>query len=95
LSFSGTFLRQIRYQGGDTDRLAPLIVGPEPPSVEHKELEKELGAKSPYDNIALFVVGGVVVVVLLSVALRRPQGYVSDNEPSPSFVDQDPNAPGD
>ena len=31
--FEGTFLRRLRYQGGDTARLAPLIVGDGPPSV--------------------------------------------------------------
>ena len=29
--FIGTFLRRVRYRGGDLDRLAPLIVGPGPP----------------------------------------------------------------
>ncbi len=31
--FVGTFLRRITYRGADTDRVAPLVVGPEPPSV--------------------------------------------------------------
>src|SRR6185437_9218161 len=29
--FEGTFLKLIRYQGGDVARLAPLLVGPQAP----------------------------------------------------------------
>jgi hypothetical protein len=32
VTFSGTFLKQIRYAAGDGDRLAPLIVGDQPPA---------------------------------------------------------------
>lgn len=32
VAFSGTFLKRIKYHGADTDRLAPLIVGPVVPS---------------------------------------------------------------
>jgi hypothetical protein len=31
MAFTGTFLRRVRYQGGDAPRLAPLIVGGRPP----------------------------------------------------------------
>ncbi|HEU5118336.1 MAG TPA: hypothetical protein VFT74_17090, partial [Isosphaeraceae bacterium] len=33
LEFQGTFLRLLRYSSGDGPRLAPLIVGPNPPGV--------------------------------------------------------------
>ncbi len=33
LEFEGTFLRLLRYSSGDGPRLAPLIVGPDPPRV--------------------------------------------------------------
>ena len=30
--FTGTFLKMVRYAGGDGARLAPLIVGDQPPT---------------------------------------------------------------
>ncbi len=36
--FDGTFLRRIRYRGGDVDRFAPLVVGPGAPRVERPAL---------------------------------------------------------
>jgi hypothetical protein len=43
--FSGTFLKMVRYAGGDGARLAPLVVGDRPPSSVHEPL-KANGARS-------------------------------------------------
>jgi hypothetical protein len=47
LRFEGTFLRRIRYAGGDVARLAPLIVGAGPPRVV-EEREAEAPTTWPY-----------------------------------------------
>ncbi len=89
VGFTGTFLRKVRYHGGDVDRLAPLVVGPEPPGVEQSAPEVFNPPASPFDGIALLVVGGMVMLTLVRVAIRRPRPRPIVEAPTPVFDDGD------
>ena len=85
--FSGTFLRRVRYKGGDVDRLAPLIVGPAPPRVETPAPTAGAGALgSAYDGPFVMVMGGIVGLALLRAWLRRPPPPI-ETGPPPVFED--------
>ena len=88
ITFDGTFLRRIRYRGGDVDRLAPLIVGPGPPRVERPAPAAPAGASgSAFDGMLVAVLGGIVVLILLRAHLRRPSSPRIVAEPPPEFQD--------
>ena len=70
VEFSGTFLRVVRYRGGDVDRLAPLIVGTEPPRMEKPSADVLTSINSPFDTVAILLIGGIVVLALVRVAMR-------------------------
>ena len=85
--FEGTFLRRVRYAGGDVDRLAPLVVGPAPPRVEPPAapaVASPLG--SAFDGPFVLVMGGIVVLALVRAWLRRPDAPI-DIDPPPEFED--------
>jgi hypothetical protein len=89
--FVGTFLRRIRYQGGDTARLAPLIVGPGPPVVAAPAAvtsPNRKGDESWIDWTVGLVAALVVALVLAHQHWRRParRGSTID-EPIPQFED--------
>ena len=91
VAFDGTFLRRIRYRGGDADRLAPLIVGPGPPRVDRPAPAAPPGASgSPFDTMFVAVLGGIVVLVLLRAHLRRPASPRIVEEAPPEFQDGPP-----
>jgi hypothetical protein len=98
--FEGIFLRQVRYQGGDTARLAPLVVGDGPPAVitaAPKPAPTDAGADEAWGHFTAFDWGlglGAAVVVALVLARqhlrrapRKPLRLESEIEPPPEFVD--------
>ncbi len=62
--FSGVFLRRIRYRGGDSDRLAPLIVGDAAPIAERPTAEM-LAWGSSGSRVGLSVAAAVAVAAVL------------------------------
>jgi len=88
--FVGTYLRRIRYAGGDVDRLAPLIVGPAPPRVPPRTARTPASvatdrAGDPLNDGLLAAVAALVVVLILGWQhLRRPVTRTSVLEPGPA-----------
>jgi hypothetical protein len=89
--FVGTYLRRIRYQGGDVPRLAPLIVGPRPPapialSPAHFPTRAKADA---WIDWAIGIAVAVVVALVLgrqhlrTLSLQRPS---PDRERPPEFL---------
>ena len=100
--FAGTFLRRIAYQGGDTKRLAPLIVGPSLPAVlaaDSTTATNPLGPIFGNDHAADWgiglMLGSGVVWYLLRRHLSRPPVLAPPIGPSPAFLDGDPLGPFD
>ena len=87
IEFEGTFLRKVRYQGGDVDRLAPLIVGPEVPQIHRQAAEAPKSVGSPFSGWFIVVIGGVVVLTFVRVMLRRPRRKAIIEDPPPLFTD--------
>ncbi len=94
--FVGTFLRRITYRGADTDRVAPLLVGPEPPTV----LDPASGPGGDGwgsifggDHFGDWGIGLAaslgVLWVLLRRHLSRPLDPIQPIDPSPTFLDGD------
>ena len=85
LVFEGTFLKLVRYQGGDEPRLAPLIVGPGPP------VEVSSAAAAPslgFSKVDWAVAGVPAVLALLWIVARhasRPRPRATQVEPDPEF----------
>ena len=96
--FDGTFLKQVRYQGGDGPRLAPLIVGGGPPIASAKAPappRPRRGYGSTLDWTAGLIVAGFVVLFVARMHLNKPfartSGWATD--PPPEFLtsaDDDP-----
>ena len=85
--FSGRFLKRIKYQGGDTPRVAPLLVGPRAPSGAANGSGTEGSSWTSVDWI--MASGGmlVVVMILLGRHVARPAESPSRPEPPPAFID--------
>jgi hypothetical protein len=88
--FDGTFLRRIRYRGGDVDRLAPLIVGPGHPAVEPLAMSGPPASRSPFEGVVVAVLAATVVLALLRAHLRRPLRRPIVDAPPPEFQDGHP-----
>jgi hypothetical protein len=98
LSFTGTYLKLVEYQGGDGRRLAPLIVGPAPPvavAVARDRPPSGVPAEEPPSRrldwtiglAAALVVAAVLAYQHLRRPLRRPLELKSRVEPEPVFDD--------
>lgn len=87
--FEGTFLKRVRYRGGDVDRLAPLVVGPGPPEVvDTARMLMDRGAWGRIDWMVGVVAAAVVLMALLRVGLHRSGRRPPRNPgPPPEFVD--------
>ena len=99
--FEGTFLRRLRYQGGDADRLAPLVVGDRPPAVTTpappRPTRPPPGLAPPGAGLTRFEWPlGLLAAAVLALALARrhllgpsrpPVRPRGDEEPPPEFVD--------
>ncbi len=98
--FEGTFLRQIRYQGADTARLVPLIVGARAPillvkapkpATAHEPASTSGERKLWVDWTIGVVAAGVVALVLarkhLQAPQRRPLPSRHDDEAAPEFIE--------
>jgi hypothetical protein len=93
--FDGTFLKQIRYRGGDTARLAPLIVGDRPPTVvtpaRKNGLSERAAARSGgwVDWALGLAAAGFVALVLARRHMSRPSPPPippRQMDPPPEFV---------
>ncbi|WP_435017292.1 hypothetical protein TA3x_004896 [Tundrisphaera sp. TA3] len=90
VEFEGTYLKRLRYPGGDADRLAPLLVGPAPPSRANPGTPS--GAARPWATADLMVGLGVAAAVALLLARRhlaRPARPIRERgtDPEPEFDD--------
>jgi hypothetical protein len=73
--FRGTFLKRLRYQSADGDRLAPLIVGSAPPMAGINPPARSLelpGWSMQTDWVLGLAMGSLVALVLAFQHLRRP-----------------------
>ncbi|MDR3633679.1 MAG: hypothetical protein P4L84_07565, partial [Isosphaeraceae bacterium] len=90
--FVGTYLKRVQYQGGDVPRLAPLIVGAQPPALVMSapaSSARSPGGLSALDWTLGLIVTGLVVLVLGRQHLRRPERPRLDSQvlgPPPEFV---------
>lgn len=97
--FEGTYLKRLRYRGGDADRLAPLIVGDRPPAVTTPAPPRGAAEPEPEpargsDPVAWafgLVCAGFVALALarrhLSGPPRRLPRPERDLDPPPEFLD--------
>jgi hypothetical protein len=89
--FAGTFLKQVRYQGGDGPRLAPLIVGPRPPTALEpapSEAPRPVPSIRWLDGTVGLAAACFVALMLARQHLRRPRRPPEpDAEPPPVFED--------
>jgi len=87
VEFEGTSLRRVRYQSGDVDRLAPLIVGAQPPRIHQPAPKVSKPSDSPFDGLFLLVMAGIVALTLARGMLRRPRTGAIVADPPPMFHD--------
>jgi len=101
VAFTGTFLRRLRYAADDGDRLAPLIVGAEPPRVEARAPSRPLDfrpdAPAPAWSdstwgVGLFVGLATAAALLAWRTLSRPAPIrrgrrPTSADPEPQFLD--------
>jgi hypothetical protein len=86
--FRGTFLKQVRYQAGDGDRLAPLIVGQGAPKVVARpNPARPSGSSAATDWTFAAILAGLVILFLTLQHLRRPARRPERAEPPPVFED--------
>ncbi len=94
IRFGGTFLRKIRYRGGDQPRLAPLIVGPASPGAPDREPASMAWPGSAIDWGVGLGGSALILLVLIRRHLDRPIAGPSVVGPDPTFEDG-PDAEGD
>ncbi|SIN81699.1 hypothetical protein SAMN05444166_1063 [Singulisphaera sp. GP187] len=84
--FVGTFLKRIRYQGADVERLAPLIVGPRPPASPPRTARPPvLRSGNAVNDWILGIAGAAVVIAVLAWQhLRKPVSRTTSFEPGPA-----------
>jgi hypothetical protein len=88
--FVGTYLKRIRYQGADVDRLAPLIVGPRPPASLPRAASRP-NASSGHYSVTDWILGTAAAVIVMAVLawqhLRKPISrlMILESEPPPLF----------
>ena len=87
--FSGTFLKRLRYQSGDVPRLAPLIVGPEPPTTT-APMTTGGPSWSTVDWTLGLGAASVVALVLARKHLAGPPPTPAPLGPPPRFLDGKP-----
>ncbi|MEO6809422.1 MAG: hypothetical protein ABI353_09970 [Isosphaeraceae bacterium] len=87
--FNGTYLRQVRYQAGDGDRLAPLIVGGRAPLVPARKSTGFSIGWSRRDWLMAGTLAAVVAVALALKHLRRPLQRRERPGPPPIFEEPD------
>ncbi|WP_435010246.1 hypothetical protein P12x_001496 [Tundrisphaera lichenicola] len=89
--FDGTYLKRLRYQGGDVARVAPLLVGPEAPTIVESGASVEFGRSwSSTHWIMGLGVAAMVALVLARRHFSRPISQPISIEPPPVFVDVEP-----
>ncbi|MDR3622761.1 MAG: hypothetical protein P4L85_25635 [Paludisphaera borealis] len=103
VAFTGTFLRRVRYAADDGGRLAPLIVGAEPPRIETRARAKPRdfdpqAAVSVWSDstwaVGLFIGLAGIALILAWRTLNRPatvreRGRSAASEPEPEFFDHE------
>jgi hypothetical protein len=91
VQFTGTFVKQVRYPGGDVDRLAPLIVGPKPPLILARTSSEV--PQFTYHwldwTIGLVIAAGVALTLAYQHLRRQPLREVDELGPPPTFVTED------
>lgn len=93
--FAGTFQKRVRYEAGDEPRIAPLVVGPEAPTVLRGPARgawQPIGPFRPVDwMVGAIVAAGVVSVIVRQVLMRpgRPRRALREaiEGPPPEFED--------
>ncbi len=85
--FAGTFLRKIRYRGGDETRLAPLVVGPAPPTEISRTVEDMRWPGSSIDWTVGLGGSALILLILLRRHLARPALRPAVIGPAPRFID--------
>ncbi len=92
--FSGYFLKRLRYEGGDTPRLAPLIVGGRAPVVLPSQGTPWSGGGVDWAFAA--IVGAVALAILAGRHGNRPLPRRQDGLPPPQWIEpEEPGAHGD
>ena len=86
--FAGTFLRRVRYRGGDVPRLAPLIVGPATPELGAEPISTAWPGSSADWLIGLGA-AAAVGAILAGRHLNRPVPGPVAVGPPPAFLDGD------
>ena len=87
--FTGTFLKLLSYPSGDGARIAPLIVGGNPPV---KTTSAPAQVTKPLFSGLDWIMGVIVAVIVLFVLahqhLRRPLVRQTRHEPPPEFAQE-------
>ena len=103
--FTGTFLKMIRYAAGDGDRLAPLVVGDQPPVPVREAAKANRASSFSVDNVVGRWTGspiswlvGLTLALLAAGVLARHQLRVpfrrsAAMSPAPKFHSAGPDPP--
>jgi len=86
--FTGTYLKRLRYPGGDVERLAPLVVGPAPPTVLPRRAVPIRPAFGSISNGALIAAVGLLVAwTIVRARWIRPGRRPRRADPEPQFLE--------
>lgn len=80
--FVGTYLKRIRYQGADVERLAPLIVGPHSPTSPHRAARPPVvrSGTTVNDWLLGLTVAVVAIAIIAWQHLKKPVPRMSSRE---------------
>jgi hypothetical protein len=87
--FAGTFLKRVRYQGGDVPRLAPLIVGSRPPVASAGPSAPEPSRPASFTRLDWTIgvaISILVFLILVAQYVRRPTRRPFGRDPPLEFL---------
>ena len=94
--FEGVYLKRLKYQGSDTERLGLLIVGNQPPTITTPAPLPLSTSMGGYSGVDLAMALGAAMLVVMAIArqqLRSPSRARiergRDLDPPPLFVDSE------
>ena len=88
VAFAGTYLKRLRYHGGDVDRLAPLLVGPKAPDRTDPGGSPSFAWPGSGLDAAVGLGGALIVALFLARRhLSRPPARPIERGPDPVFED--------
>ncbi len=85
--FRGVFLKLLEYKARDADRIAPLIVGADPPVRASPDRTAKRRDENRFDHAFTAIAGGFTILfILIQLRRRSDRRPIPENDDPPQFI---------